>query len=106
MSIIYTTGITPDGARLIGGVWTLWHQEGLPLEVSHLNCKQEGWAVDWMEAMADASLTDNLPALVDAITAFLPAEELQAIKARFGCLCQQYTPEQIMASKKPKAAIS
>lgn len=82
-SVIYSTGCTPDGKILVGGVWKLWEQEGFPLEMSHLVCRDRGWAVDWLEAMADASLTHNCPALMKHLESFLTDETLTALKAGF-----------------------
>ena len=81
--IIYTTGCTPDGTPLIGGVWTLRDQEGFPLEMSHLVCRDKGWAIDWMEAMADASRSNNCPALMKAVEAFLPEHAVTHLKMGF-----------------------
>lgn len=82
-SPIYNTGFTPEGKPLIGGVWTLWHQDGFPLEMSHLICQGNGWAVDWAEAMADASTSNNLPALVKHIEAFLSSDTMTTLKSSF-----------------------
>lgn len=82
-TIIYTTGCTSSGVPLIAGVWTLWEQEGFPLEMSHLICQDSGWAVDWAEAMVDASVTNNCPALVKHIEAFLPSETILHLKVGF-----------------------
>jgi hypothetical protein len=81
--ICYTTGCTSEGTTLIGGVWTLRDQEGFPLEMAHLIARDRGWAIDWAEAMADASRTNNCPALMDAIEAFLPAEAITHLKIGF-----------------------
>ena len=81
--IIYMTGHTPDLVPLIGGVWTLRDQEGFPIEMSHLVCKDKGWAIDWMEAMADASTSNNCPALIKAAEAFLPEHVIEGMKMGF-----------------------
>jgi hypothetical protein len=100
-SVIYATGCTPDGVTLIGGIWKLWEQEGFPLEMSHLICRDKGWAVDWLEAMADASCTHNCPALVKHIEAFLPDETMTALKLGFmRVLNSGKTYEQIVAEKQ------
>jgi len=100
-SVIYATGCTPDGVTLIGGVWKLWEQEGFPLEMSHLICRDKGWAVDWLEAMADASCTNNCPALVKHIEAFLPHDAMTALKLGFmRVLNSGKTYEQIVAEKQ------
>lgn len=102
--ILYRTGRTPQGIPLLGGVWRLWHQDGFPLEMSYLFCQAEGLAIDWLEAMADASLTDNLPALMEAVEAFLPADVIQDLKLGFaGCLSMGKTPQMIVEEKRQGA---
>jgi hypothetical protein len=81
--IIYSTGCTPDGVILVGGVWTLWNQEGFPLEMSHIICIENGWAIDWMEAMADASQSNDCPSLMKSIETFLPEQTLSRLKTGF-----------------------
>lgn len=81
--IIYTTGTSRDGAVLIGGIWTLWAQEGFPLEMSYMIARTDGWAIDWLEAMADASTTNNLPIMMDKVEAFLPSSVILHIKIGF-----------------------
>lgn len=100
-SVIYATGCTPDGVTLIGGIWKLWEQEGFPLEMSHLVCRDKGWAVDWLEAMADASTTNNCPALMKHIEAFLPSHVITHLKFGFmHVLNSGKTYEQIVAEKQ------
>lgn len=100
-SVIYTTGCTPDGTFLIGGIWKLWEQEGFPLEMAYLVCRDKGWRVDWMEAMADASITNNCPALVKHIEAFLPSETMMHLKAGFMYMLNSgKTFEQVVAEKQ------
>ncbi len=82
-NILYISGSTPDGTPLVGGVWTLRDQEGFPLELSHLFCRDQGWAVDWAEAMADASRSNNLLALMKAVETFLPENEVTNLKLGF-----------------------
>ena len=74
------TGKTSENIPLIGGVWRLYHQEGFPLEMSHLIAKGNGWKVDWLEAMADASLDNNCPALMKQIESFLDDETIDNLK--------------------------
>lgn len=81
--IIYMTGCRLEGTPLIGGVWTLRDQEGFPLEMSHLVCRDKGWAIDWLEAMADASRSNNCPALMKAVEAFLPEPAVTHLKMGF-----------------------
>jgi hypothetical protein len=100
-SVIYATGFTPEGVMLIGGIWKLWEQEGFPLEMSHLICRDRGCSVDWLEAMADASCTNNCPALMKHIEAFLPSETITALKLEFmRVLNSGKTSEQIVAEKQ------
>ena len=99
-SIIYATGSTPDGTVLIGGVWTLWDQEGFPLEMSHLLCQQKGWAVDWLEAMADASRTHNLPSLMDHVQTFLPDHVVERLREGFLLVLKTKAYEQIVEEKR------
>jgi len=81
--IIYTTGCTEDGTYLIGGVWTLRDQVGFPIEMSHVVCKQNGWLIDWMEAMADASRSNNCPALMRVVETFMPEDGIMRLKMGF-----------------------
>lgn len=100
-STLYFTGCTPDRVLLMGGIWKLWEQEGFPLEMSFLVCRDKGMAVDWLEAMADASRTNNLPALMAALETFLPAETIQTLKAGFMRVLQSgETYEQILEGKR------
>lgn len=99
--IIYTTGANCDGVPLIGGVWTLWEQEGFPLEMSYLICRDKGWAVDWLEAMADASVNNNCPALMKHVSGFLPDEAILAMKLGFMRVVKTgKTWEQVVAEKR------
>ena len=34
--MLYYTGISTDGKMLIGGIRSLYHQEGFPIEMSYL----------------------------------------------------------------------
>lgn len=80
---VYQTGKSPDGKILYGGVWTLWHQEGYPIEMSHLQIASMDGRVDWCEAMLDASRSNNLPALMTILESFMPRDDIDAIKTRF-----------------------
>lgn len=102
--MIYVTGRTPIGALFVGGAWTFWHQDGFPLEMTYLLARDQGNLVDWIEAMADASTTDNLPALMKQLESFLPVEDLVQIKIRWVALHRAgQTPAQILANKKAHA---
>ncbi len=80
---LFVTGMKPDRSPLFGGVWTLWHRDGFPLALSPLMLCNADAAADWAEAMCDASLSDNLPALMRALESFLSADEIAALKAGF-----------------------
>jgi hypothetical protein len=100
-SPLYITGKTTDGKILIGGVWTLWQQEGFPVEMSHLACQGRDISIDWLEAMADASTTDNCPALMDLIISFLPADTITHLKISFmRVLASGMTYQQILEKKR------
>lgn len=81
--IVYESGVTSDGTPLLGGVWTLWDREGFPLEMAHLSAQGKGIRIDWCEAMADASRSNNCPALMKQVEAFLDEETIMAMKAGF-----------------------
>jgi len=81
--VIYITGFALDGSPLIGGVWKMWHQQGFPLEMSHLVCAGKGWRVDWLDAMADASISGNLPSLMKHVESFLANEVIEQLKTGF-----------------------
>jgi len=99
--IIYCTGISLDGEMLIGGVWTLRDQEGFPLEMAHLVCRDKGWRIDWLEAMADASRQDKCPALMEQIEAFLPSDTVFMLKLGFVSAYRSgKTWEEIVADKR------
>jgi hypothetical protein len=103
-SPLYFTGHTPDGVPLVGGVWTLWAQEGFPLEMSYLVSRGNGWAVDWLEAMADASRSDDLPALIGHIEPFLARDVVQRFKAALSAvLASGKSFADILAEKRANA---
>ncbi len=102
--MIYTTGYTQQGVELVGGIWTLFDQEGFPIEMSYLKLKQDGKRVDWIEAMASASLSNNLPSLVAQMSLFMGESELNLIKVLYSTLLKLgKTPEIIMEMKRLKA---
>lgn len=104
MTTIYPTGYTTDGKLLLGGVWTHYHQNGFPVEMSYMSAQARGARIDWLEAMADASTTDNLPALVEEMTTFMPKETVDEIGARFADMISKgHTYDSILESKKSKA---
>lgn len=98
---IYITGKTPEGKPLIGGIWSLFHRDGFPLEMSRIQCESSGWLVDWIEACADASMDNNLPALVKHMESFMQPDDLTRVKARYGALLASgMSHEQILTLKK------
>lgn len=104
--IIYATGMTEDGDVLLGGIWTLWHQDGFPIEMSHLTVRDmPGYKIDWAEAMFDASRTDNCPALMDHIQNFLDADFVLGLKMGFMQAAQcGKTWAQLVADKRANGA--
>lgn len=104
--IIHQTGVACDGAPLIGGVWTLRQQEGFPLEMAHLVCCSHGWHIDWLEAMCDASQTNDLPALWQQVSAFLPADDLRRMKIGFAVFLARAgkTCAELVAEKRKNGA--
>lgn len=90
---------------MMGGVWRLWHQEGMPLEMTYLHLKSKGIQVDWMEAMADASLDNNLPSLANQLLTFMPREEVDAIFARLMVLKDSGLTYQAILDSKRKNAL-
>lgn len=99
--VIYATGCTPDGILLVGGVWTLRDQEGFPIEMSYLLVRDKGWLIDWAEAMADASLSNNCPALMKAVEEFLPAQAIAHLRAGFVHMVRSGKRfEQVLAEKR------
>lgn len=58
-------------------------QEGFPLELTQLLCSGTSLAIDWCEAMADASTSNNLPTLVKQMETMFPETEVARIKQSF-----------------------
>lgn len=104
-NVLYITGLTEDLHTLIGGVWRMHHQEGFPLELSYITVKQSNFRIDWVEAMADASLDNNLHVLVKNIEVFLPEKEVTILKTLFAYLVRDkgMSYEDIMVMKKESA---
>lgn len=96
----YVTGNTEDGRLLWGGGWRMKHELGFPLDAFLDEVRSRNGLVDWMEAMADASIDDNLPALHKEMQALLPEEDLRECKTRFMLLTRRYTPQEFVDSKK------
>jgi alanyl-tRNA synthetase len=103
---LYITGLTSNGQSLMGGIWRHYHQNGFPLEITNLVAKENGWCVDWLEAMADASIDNNLPSLMSHLETFLDEETLVSIKISFmNLLNKGRTFSSILEDKKKNAKI-
>ncbi len=89
----------------MGGVWRMHHEMGFPLELSKMLCADRGILIDWMEAMADASLDNNLPSLVGHMESILNAQEVMELKIRFMAMCKVYCLDfnRILQEKKKNA---
>lgn len=98
--VLYITGYTTDGYPLLGGVWTLWHQDGFPLEMSHLICRESNIQIDWLEAMADASRTYNLHTIVKAIEDFLPTDMMTYLKWGFMQVFKDHKNYELVVEQK------
>jgi hypothetical protein len=59
-SPIYVTGLNPDGKILVGGIFRMKDEQGVPLDFSHDICREKGWVIDYMELLCDAWLNDCL----------------------------------------------
>jgi hypothetical protein len=59
-SPLYITGYTPDGRRLLGGVFRLKDQHGFPLDMSFEIAKENGFLIDYAELLSDAWFNDCL----------------------------------------------
>lgn len=79
---IYCTGIGENGKPLLGGIWRMYSEQGFPIEMSHMEAQEKGCQVDWLEAMADASLTADCPRLVQEMEQFLSGS-MHEIKTKF-----------------------
>ena len=91
---LYVSGCTSDGTFLVGGGWTLYAQEGFPLELLHIESTSRGYAVDWCEAAADASATNQLERFWKIVSAFLDESARWGImsgvsRMRKTCACEQ-----------------
>lgn len=102
-SNLFQTGFTTSGTPLFGGVWTHWAQNGFPIELSYVTLRNHGALVDWLEVILDASRTNNLPALWEQMTTFLPAEELKQIKAKASLVFSSGKADELWAQKRAAA---
>ena len=60
---IYITGTTPEGKLLIGGLWRKHRQEGFPLDISLMLCREQGLLPDVVELFAEAMIHFELPSV-------------------------------------------
>lgn len=81
-SPIYCTGVAPDGKPLLGGIWKMYSEQGLPIEISHMEAEERGCHVDWLEALADASMTADAHRLVREMEQFM-GDAMHGIKTAF-----------------------
>ncbi len=96
------TYITQPG--MMGGVWRLYHQEGMPIEMTYLHLMSSGVKVDWVEAMADASIDNNLSSLLDQMLIFIPRDQIDEIGERFMALLNSgQTYQSILDRKRAKS---
>lgn len=59
-----------NGVPKLQGVFTMLDREGFPVDMSYEIAKEQGWDVDWIEALADASVEEIRllePAKVDSV---------------------------------------
>lgn len=101
-SVLYFTGVTENNQLLMGGIWKLWEQEGFPIELSNMVCKDHLVLADWIEAMLDASCSNNCPSLMTHLESFLTQEHLFALKIRFVALLDSGKTYQELLSEKRK----
>ena len=53
-SSFYQTGITTDDKPVLGGVYSFFETQGLPLDVIFICFMERGWIPDWIELYKDA----------------------------------------------------
>jgi hypothetical protein len=105
-SVLYFTGANRNNQLLIGGIWKLWEQEGFPIELSNIVCKDNLVLVDWLEAMLDASCSNNCPSLMTHLESFLSEAELFELKIRFVSLLKSgKTYEELLLEKRKNSQI-
>lgn len=99
--VLYKTGETPEGKNLVGGLWTFWAQEGFPIEMQLLLLEERGLVPDWAEAMADASRSNELPALMGVLEGILPEGLVLDLKGSFSKLLSSgISPDQLLSRKR------
>lgn len=93
---LYTTGRTADGIETVGGLFTARDQEGVPLELMHDLLRSAGFAVDWVEYLADSGRQDDdfkTDAALEQIVAVAGQEVAADARARFVLLGAAMMPE-------------
>ncbi len=60
MKPLYITGFTPEGKPLLGGIFKIKDQCGFPLDASFDLAREKGLAIDYMELLCDAWLSNCL----------------------------------------------
>src|SRR6185295_17450160 len=61
---LYITGKTPDGRKLLGGVFRMQDELGFPIDCSLEEAKRHNMLIDWLEAFCDCWL--NSPSKFDS----------------------------------------
>jgi hypothetical protein len=59
--------------HLMAGLWTAHREHGMPIDISLIECRQRGVYPDWCEAIASATLHDELGSL-DIASGGIPLE--------------------------------
>lgn len=57
---LYITGFTIGGEKIIGGIFKMQDQKGFPIDASFEICRENGWVIDWAEALCDCWINDCL----------------------------------------------
>ena len=103
MSTAYVSGLTTEGTPILAGLWRMKDEMGFPVSCFLDETTARGFHVDWLEAMADASMTDNLPALMREIEMLLTHEKVDRLKAGFVLAVKNNTYSEILEKKKENA---
>lgn len=60
MNPLYVTGYSPEGKPLLGGIFKAKDQCGIPLDFRFDTAREKGMAIDYMELLCDAWLSNCL----------------------------------------------
>jgi len=73
-----------NGVPKLQGVFTMRDQEGFPIDMSYELAKENGWEIDWVEALADAArqCIFKYDALIEEIK-MLESDRLDIVKRIF-----------------------